>query len=116
MGFPHFGDEENFGEVFACASYVPMGDDVWKIRQVAVDDSLQGQGFGRQLMLGLEGHLAFMEGATCFKVHARKSVQSFYEKLGYEVSGTPFEEVGLPHVLMIKQVPRHPLYRPAEEY
>jgi hypothetical protein len=36
-------------------------------------------------------------GLFAVHLHARANVVGFYERLGYETYGEPFEEVGLPH-------------------
>jgi predicted GNAT family N-acyltransferase len=35
-------------------------------------------------------------------MHARQTAVGFYQKLGYSISGEPFEEVTIPHYIMEK--------------
>ena len=49
-------------------------------------------------------NIARDRGFRSIMMHARKTAIGFYEKLGYEVSGTDFIEVTLPHVIMEKTV------------
>lgn len=77
---------------------IPTG--TWKIRQVAVDSPYQGRGIGCRLMeesirLGRE------EKVEQLVLHSRETVCGFYEALGFEFVGDPFEEVGIPHRKMI---------------
>ncbi len=103
-GLCKFMDESTPSQVFACASAVPLAPGIWKIRQVAVAPELQGLGYGAQLMLGIERHLTYESPVTCYQLNSRENVAGFYQKLGYEIIGTPFEEIGIPHVLMEKRV------------
>jgi predicted GNAT family N-acyltransferase len=35
-------------------------------------------------------------------MHARQTAVGFYQKLGYSITGEPFEEVTIPHYIMEK--------------
>jgi predicted GNAT family N-acyltransferase len=37
-------------------------------------------------------------------LHARVVVRGFYEKCGYTAEGTEFEEIGIPHIRMIRRI------------
>ncbi|MEM7383831.1 MAG: GNAT family N-acetyltransferase, partial [Verrucomicrobiota bacterium] len=52
-----------------------------KMRQVAVEDPLQGQGIGRHLIIFAENE-ARTHGATTLILNAREPVVPFYESLG----------------------------------
>jgi predicted GNAT family N-acyltransferase len=41
-------------------------------------------------------------GKSRIMLHARETAIPFYQKLGYEVTGEPLTEVGLPHRIMEK--------------
>lgn len=77
--------------------------ETWKMRQVAVDPEVQGQGVGSRLVRFSEDW-ALRSGAERFVLHARESAAPFYERLGYEVEGPMFEEVGIPHFKMTKDL------------
>lgn len=72
-----------------------------KMRQVAVDDSVQGRGVGRLLVAAGEERARAL-GFTAIELSARETAVAFYLKLGYEVCGGPFTEVTLPHRKMRK--------------
>ena len=96
----HFvGDVE--GIVLATAMATPLDTEVIKVRQVAVSQSQQGKGYGRDIMLFTEEWATQMEYKTVV-LHARATVVDFYLKLGYELFDEPFEEVGIPHRKMRK--------------
>lgn len=42
-------------------------------------------------------------GADRVTLHAQKTVEEFYRRLGYETTGDVFEEVGIPQVAMVKR-------------
>lgn len=74
-----------------------------KMRQLAVDHHLQGMGIGRQLVQFAED-FARAQQATDMMLHARKSALPFYLKLGYAAYGDTFNEVGIPHRSMKKEL------------
>ncbi len=80
---------------------------VWKIRQVAVEPSRQGQGLGRALMLAAE-RVARETSVTSLVLHSREGVCGFYEKLGYGIVGETFTEVGIPHRRMERSLADSP--------
>ena len=87
----------------ACLILTPDNNGVIKMRQVAVDGSLQGKGIGQQLVTYSE------EWARAHKykkmvLHARETAVPFYLKLGYKIEGQTFMEVGLPHKKMYKLI------------
>jgi predicted GNAT family N-acyltransferase len=74
-----------------------------RLRAMAVEEALQGDGVGRLLVAGLEEELR-RRGLAAVHLHARAHVVGFYEKLGYTAYGEPFVEVGIPHRTMKKQL------------
>lgn len=87
-------------EVIGCVLW--LGDDdgrAGKLLQMAVAPGRQGEHVGARLVRELERHVA-SQGVGLVRMHARATAVGFYEKLGYEVYGEPFTEVGLPHRYM----------------
>lgn len=74
-----------------------------KPERVAVREADRGEGFGRQLMELIESE-ARTQGCQRAVLHAQKRVVEFYRKLGYEVISEEFEEAGIVHVEMEKQL------------
>ncbi|MES2618803.1 MAG: GNAT family N-acetyltransferase [Bacteroidota bacterium] len=74
-----------------------------KMRQVAVDDTMQGKGIGRVMVVFAE-QWAITNGYTLMSLHARETAVPFYLTLGYSIDGHQFEEVGIPHYKMIKKL------------
>jgi [ribosomal protein S5]-alanine N-acetyltransferase len=67
----------------------------WRLRGMAVKEALRGKGVGQQLLVAL---LAMVEESVWCT--ARKDVQSFYLKNGFEIFGDEFVMNNLDHVLM----------------
>jgi len=74
-----------------------------KMRQVAVDPNIQSQGIGSNLVKFSEAY-AKINGAQQFVLNARTTAVKFYKKLGYKTQGKEFEEVGIPHYKMTKDL------------
>lgn len=84
-----------------CLQLRPIDNHTVQMRQVAVDESYQSKGVGRALVEYCE-QVARDEQFTEIILHARETAVEFYLKLGYEVYGEPFIEVGIPHRNMRK--------------
>ncbi len=89
------------GKVIACLTLTETPGGRMKMRQVAVDDKLQGTGIGTQLSLAAEKY-ALQKGFHTMFCHARKVAAPFYQKLGYTIAGSEFTEVNIPHYQMEK--------------
>lgn len=74
-----------------------------KMRQVAVAPEYQGKGVGRALVEASET-LAKSLGFHKMVLHARETAMPFYTRLGYATAGEQFEEVGIPHFRMEKNL------------
>lgn len=88
-------------EVVGTMQLLGLEDSVMKVRQVAVDATMQGSGVGRQMAEYAETWIR-EQGYTKTVLHARAVVLPFYLKQGYEVVGEEFHEVGIPHRKMVK--------------
>ena len=86
-----------------CLVLTPKDDGQLKMRQVAVRETMQGSGVGRKMVAESE-RVALELGYTVMTLNARATAVEFYEKLGYEVVGEPFTEVGIPHRAMRKML------------
>ena len=86
-----------------CCMLKQEGEGTVRLRQMAVISGLQGKGLGKALMIFAE-NIARDRGYKRLTMHARKSAQGFYEKLGYEVCSDEFTEVTIPHYVMEKML------------
>lgn len=89
------------GCIVACLVLTPQDDGVVRMRQVAVVADRQRKGIGAALVRYCEQY-AEEQGYREVVAHARDTAVPFYEKLGYEVIGDRFNEVGIPHVTVRK--------------
>lgn len=87
----------------ACLVLKPLDEQCIKMRQLAVRESSQGKGCGRELVNYAESFVRERDYAEIV-LHARETALGFYEKLGYQIEGNPFTEVGLPHLAMRKKL------------
>lgn len=89
------------GELAGVLVLTRIDDRTLKMRQVAVDEHLQGKGIGKILVEFSEA-LASREGFEKIVMNARLEAVPFYEKLGYEKEGGMFIEVTIPHYKLSK--------------
>ncbi len=82
------------GAVVGCVLFHTENARSGRLFQMAV--AAQGRGLGAQLVRALEQALR-ERGVQHVHMHARASAIGFYEKLGYQVYGEPFVEVGIEH-------------------
>lgn len=92
-----FDDDDMLG----CCMLTEKNSQTLRIRQMAVQNNLQGKGIGASLMSFVE-NLARDKGYKQLMMHARVTAIGFYEKFGYKVSSDQFTEVGIPHHVMEK--------------
>ena len=93
-------DEE---EMLACCMLTKSGHNSVRLRQMAVQNNLQGKGIGAS-MLNFAEILTKDKGYNKIIMHARETATGFYEKLGYQIVGDKFTEVTIPHYIMEKKL------------
>ena len=74
-----------------------------KAERVAVHADYRGEGLGTQLMELLEEE-ARSAGCSRVELHGQTTVEKFYQDLGYRTVSDEFEEAGIPHVEMVKEL------------
>ncbi|MDQ2718963.1 MAG: GNAT family N-acetyltransferase [Bacteroidota bacterium] len=77
--------------------------DCVRLRQMAVQNNVQGKGIGASMMNFAE-NIARDMGYKKIIMHARETAIGFYEKLGYKITGQEFEELSIQHVIMEKRL------------
>jgi len=95
------------GEAIATARWrtVPHGEEiVAKLERFAVLPSHRGQGYGTALVRSVLDD-ARRAGFDTFLVHAQAHLEDWYASLDFEATGRTFEEVGIPHVEMVRRDP-----------
>lgn len=94
--------EEN-GTIAGCCILTRVNEHTIQLRQMAVDNSLQGKGVGAAIVSFAE-QTARHHGYRLLAMNARDSVLDFYHKCGYSIAGDQFFEVGIPHHRMEKRL------------
>jgi N-acetylglutamate synthase-like GNAT family acetyltransferase len=90
-------------KMLGCCLLTKIDKHCIRLRQMAVQNNLQGRGIGASMMHFAE-NVARDAGYKKLVMHARKSAIGFYEKLGYKVSGGEFIELSIPHYIMEKKL------------
>jgi predicted GNAT family N-acyltransferase len=97
----HLAAFDTQGKIIGILLLTPVSEHLVKMRQVAVSPDQQGKGVGTSMVLDSE-ILAKSQNFTNITLHAREKAVPFYLRLGYQVVGDKFEEVGIPHFKMEK--------------
>lgn len=79
--------------------------DTWvgKIGRVSLLPDFRGQGHGARLMAKVMDHAAAL-GLRTLVLHAQVDAVEFYLRLGFHRVGAEFEEGGIPHLKMVKEL------------
>jgi len=91
------------GESIGTARLREVEPGTGKVERVAVRASHRETGVGRELMERIE-RIAADRGLDRLQLHSQTRVEGFYERLGYETVSEEFEEAGIPHVEMEKDI------------
>jgi len=94
-------EEDGDDACVGCLVLLPVDAQVVRVRQVAVRPDRQRRGIGAALVAFAE-QAARARGYREIVAHVREPAIPFYARLGYEISGSRFVEVTLPHFLMRK--------------
>ena len=90
-------------KLLGCCLLTEIDNKCVRLRQMAVQNNLQGKGIGAAMMNYAE-NVARDAGYHKMIMHARKTAIVFFEKLGYKVTGKEFEEITIPHYIMEKKL------------
>lgn len=75
----------------------------FQVGRVAVLKENRHQGYGKALMRGIET-LEIVKAKKELRLDVQMQAIGFYEQLGYEIWGEPFEEAGIMHRHAIKRL------------
>ena len=94
----------NQDQLIGCVIIAPLQNEhgTFRIRQMAINETFQGQGIGRALVLNAEKIVKQQSGKRIV-LDARVSAQGFYEALRYTVISEPFIHKTIAHIIMEKQ-------------
>jgi len=91
------------GTAVGTARLRAVDDRTGKVERVAVRRDHRGSGIGREIMAEIEA-IAAEGDLDRLELHSQTRVEAFYERLGYETTSDVFDEAGIPHVEMEKDL------------
>jgi phosphoribosylformimino-5-aminoimidazole carboxamide ribotide isomerase len=97
----HFGTFKD-NELIGVVSLFEKGTD-YQFRKFAIDERVQGQGIGRQL-LDYIADFAKLQGAKRLWCNARLSAIGFYLRSGFKQTGTLFSKNGFDYEILEKKL------------
>ena len=74
-----------------------------RIGRMAVIRSMRGAGAGQQVLQALVDSAVGL-GIERVVLHAQCAAQAFYAKAGFQPAGDVFDEVGIPHITMVRDL------------
>lgn len=90
-------------KILGCCLLTKIDKDSVRLRQMAVQNNLQGKGIGAAMMNFAE-NIARDNGYKKLIMHARDTAIGFYEKFDYKIVGDEFIEISIPHFIMEKKL------------
>ncbi len=90
------------GAVIGTARIFDTGSEA-VVGRVAIEAERRGQGLGA-LVMGVVERWASDHGLPAVELHSQQAVTGFYERLGYAGIGEPYEEAGIAHLTMRKEL------------
>jgi predicted GNAT family N-acyltransferase len=99
----HLAAYDERGEPIGSGRFRSLDEGTGKVERVAVLADRRGSGLGRAIMAQIEA-IARERGHERLVLHSQTRAEPFYERVGYERVGEEFEEAGIPHVEMCKEI------------
>ncbi|MGX6978286.1 GNAT family N-acetyltransferase [Vagococcus elongatus] len=99
----HFVLYADDGTPIATSRVYPLADQQWKLQRVAVKKNKRKQHLGQLLLKHIEA-IAKENHIASITLGAQVSSIGFYESLGYHVSSEEFDDAGIPHRQMEKNL------------
>jgi YbgC/YbaW family acyl-CoA thioester hydrolase len=87
------------GLAIATGRLLPSVDGTSTLGRMAVHRVLRGSGLGHRVAVALI-EAARQRGDHTLRLSAQQAAQGFYQRLGFEEVGEPYEAVGIPHIEM----------------
>ena len=75
-----------------------------RIGRVLTRQSSRGKGLGKQLMKVAIDRIKIQYPSVNIKISAQLHLENFYKSLGFSVTSEPYDEDGIPHIEMFKQM------------
>ena len=102
-GAVHAVAYNRLGQAIATGRLLPSDNGAAKIGRVAVHRVLRGSGVGCAVMDALMG-AALQRVDSRIVQHTQHTTESFYRGLGFDAHGDEFEEAGIPHIEMTREL------------
>lgn len=90
-------------KLVGCLVFKEIDPNTTKMRQVAISPDMQNQGLGQIMVIKSEAWCKY-KGYDKIVLSARDVAVNFYLKMDYHIEGDMFEEVGIPHRHMFKEL------------
>lgn len=87
----------------ATVRLLPIDEDQVKVQRMAVLKEYRGQGLGK-ILLNAAADFAKEHDFKEMTLGAQWQAQNFYQQMGFKTAGEPFEEAGMKHITMTKQL------------
>lgn len=91
------------GDVIGTARLRERDAGTGKVERVAVLERRRDEGWGERIVAAVE-ESARERGLSTLTLHAQTAVEGFYDELGYRTVSDTFEDAGIPHVEMSKEL------------
>ncbi len=79
-------------------------DGYGKLERICILEPYRKYGIGKLIVKGLE-EIAAEKGVSKTKLHGQTQAEGFYKKLGYRTASDTFMDAGIPHIVMVKELP-----------
>ena len=99
----HAVARNRLGQVVATGRLLAPAPGMGKIGRMAVHRYVRGGGLGRAVLDALTA-AARARGDRELVLHAQRSAEAFYRRLGFAMRGQPFVEAGIDHIEMVKAI------------
>jgi ElaA protein len=99
------------GRLEAYARWHPEGEQV-RLGRIVTGPRVRGRGHGRRLVIEALRRIAAEHPGRPVLIHAQAHLEGFYQDLGFETRGEPFDEDGIPHVSMMRTTSAGPVADP----
>ena len=87
----------------ATVRLLPLNDQTFKLQRMAVLKEYRGKKLGTKIIAEAETFAKQQQFKT-IELGAQLSAEKFYQKLGYVTYGEPFQDAGIEHVHMKKEL------------
>lgn len=95
---PAAADAPETGHLAAYCRWYEDGDEI-VLGRILTSPAMRGQGTGRKLMREALGRI----GERPMRLSAQAHLEGFYNEFDFIARGEPFDDAGIPHILMVRR-------------